>query len=254
MDIASEKYTSEFQQIKQISELPVKMSVKRSFDVAFLMLPDEKMKQREKGNLSPEVNSGTYPLTELSVRSDLMNHYNHMNKVINSNRSICNGYLNLTSVENRYCSTANRNSTQTCDEVIKNEIPKSAFSKVSEIINVESSVSPPMSPDHLSCSSASPPMSYSPSTTLRPEYANFINSSAFQAFDRPKFVNHGKFRQMLYRSQAEEQNMEKANSEQAHHLQSFQFANSHPTVFMAQPEQFIRNGKMKWKFWDWWKF
>lgn len=255
MDIASEPYVdlkvsptvmNFCDDRKQLTEVPSKMSVKRSFDVAFLMLPDEKLKHRKEGNVSPELNVSTYPLTELSVRSDLMNHYNHVNKMINNQK---NEYLNANVAESlRYGSMMvhhGKTATEKSEEIAKMDVPRSAFSKVPQIINVESSVSPPISPDQLSCSSASPPISYSPpSTSFRPEYANFINSSAFQAFDRSSFATQGKFRQLLYRNncnQIEDHHIEKSNNEQAH-LQSFQFghANSH-AVFMSQPEQFIRN-------------
>ena len=241
MDIASEQYVEslkisptelnyceDHQQQKTESEISAKLTVKRSFDVAFLMLPDEKLKQREKNKISSESNSFTYPLTELSIRSDLMNHYNYVNKVNSAN-----------SLENRYSSTSMPTKTSSS----KNETPRSAFSKVSQIINVESSVSPPISPDHLSCSSASPPISYSPPTTnFRPEYANFINSSAFQAFDRSGFTAQGKFRHLLYRNNCNQadDHLDKINSDQSQ-LQSFQFGHNNSHVFMTQPEQFMRN-------------
>lgn len=129
--------------------------------------------------------------------------------------------------------------------MIESEVPRSAFSKVTQIINVDSPV-PPVSPDQLSCSSASPPISYSPpSANFRPDYAQFINSSAFQAINQPGFSPHGKYKHLIYRGGSMPQashNMNNNNVEQ-NHMQAFQFGaqNAHAAAFMSQPEQFIRN-------------
>lgn len=229
-------FSEEYQQLKSIT---TKAPAKRSFDVAFLMLPDEKLKHKHRNNNSPEINVSAYPLTELSVRSDLINRSH--SKIINDE------FVNLKSSESRFCSGLLKGTAESekVSDVNLNEIPRSAFSKVSQILNVDSSVSPPISPDQLSCSSASPPISYSPpSTNFRHDYSHFINSSAFQAIEQPNhFTQQGKFRQFLYRNSsnsADGQSFVKDNGDHGR-FHNFQFGASNPHVFMNQPEQFIRN-------------
>lgn len=175
----------------------------------------------------------------MSVRSDLINRSH--SKITNSD------FINSKSSEIRFCPGLLKGSVESekVSDVNSNEIPRSAFSKVSQILNVDSSVSPPISPDHLSCSSASPPISYSPpSTNFRHDYSHFINSSAFQAIEQPNnFVQQGKFRQFLYRhnsNSTDGQSFIKDNNDHGR-FQNFQFGASNPHVFMHQPEQFIRN-------------
>lgn len=226
-------FSEEYQQLKNIT---AKAPAKRSFDVAFLMLPDEKLKHKHRNNNSPEINVTAYPLTELSVRSDLINR--------SHSKIISNDFVNLKSSESRFCPGGLLKGSEKNSDLNSNEIPRSAFSKVSQILNVDSSVSPPISPDH-SCSSASPPISYSPpSANFRHDYSHFINSTAFQTIEQPNnFAHQGKFRQFLYRNNSnstEGQSFIKDNSDHVR-FQNFQFGTSNPHVFMHQPEQFIRN-------------
>lgn len=230
------KMFEEREQLKRDEELPTKIPLKRSFDVAFLMLPDEKMKSREH-----EITST--PVTELSVRSDLMDRYHQMNKVLNHNRIIMDAaYTNsCKSKEDRY-STGSLNSTASSDrsdDINESDAPRSAFSKVPQIINVDSPVPPPTSPDDLSCSSASPPISYSPpSANFRSNYTPFLNSSAFQPIDQSGLSPQGKYKQLLYRGNS---NMSTHNV-QNNNFQTFHFGSSNPHVMMhAQPEHFMRN-------------
>lgn len=245
MDLATEHQIHQIRenshhQIKQSTEIQTKVPIKRSFDVAFLMLPDEKLKQKEKLlSRSPEVSS-QYPLTELTVRSDLMNRQKIGSKVfINGDYSAV-----FKTSEDRY-SSGSLNSTassEKSDDTAESELPRSAFSKVTQIINVDSPNPPAaISPDQLSCSSASPPISYSPPSnhTFRSEYSPFINSSAFQAINQPSYSPQKQQKSMIYRGNP----LPTANNNNAgeqgylHAFQQFQ-ANS---AFMAQPEQFIRN-------------
>lgn len=237
------------QQRKQVLEVPTKIPMKRSFDVAFLMLPDEKLKHREKANSSSELDVTAYPLTELSVRNDLMNRYHHTNKLINHSKVFINSEYSsvFKSSEERF-SSGSLNSTassEKSDDMVESEMPRSAFSKVTQIINVDSPVPPPMSPDQLSCSSASPPISYSPpSASFRPDYSHFINSSAFQAINQPGFSPQAKYKHLIYRGNSISAHNHSNNNNGEHgHLQAFQFgaSNPHAAVFMTQPEQFIRN-------------
>lgn len=244
-----------------------KIPVKRSFDVAFLMLPDDKLKQKEKARShrmaeSPDITiSANYPLSELSVRQDLMNRSNFMhqqnqmdlrtNKVFLQNDHMpvfkrsdrndeCERFL-------KYSASLNSaGSSEKSDDNVDIEVPRSAFSKVSQIISVDSPA-PPVSPDQLSCSSASPPISCSPPATsnhhlysnFRPDYA-FINGSAFQAINQPQgYSPHNKMKNFMYRAS------QTPNESPQGYLQNFQnpsfpfSGNPHP--FMAQQDQFIRS-------------
>lgn len=230
------KMFEENQEIKRDDELPTKLPMKRSFDVAFLMLPDEKLKNRE-------LEVSAHPLTELSVRSDLMNRYNHMNKVmINNNKLI--EYASSKANEDRYSSRSLNSSasSEKSDDMLESEMPRSAFSKVTQIINVDSPVPPAISPDELSCSSASPPISYSPpSANFRPSYNQF-NSSAFQAIDQSRLSAQGKYKHLIYRGGSNSiinHSLNNRNCDQSH-FQAFHFGASNPHL-MSQPEQFIRN-------------
>lgn len=231
MDLATD-------QIKQSTEIQTKVPIKRSFDVAFLMLPDEKLKQKR----NPQELQSPYPLTELTVRSDLMNRQRIGNKVfINGDYSAV-----FKASEDRY-SSGSLNSTassEKSDDATDSDLPRSAFSKVSQIINVDSPIPPAaISPDQLSCSSASPPISYSPPSN---PYSPFINSSAFQAINQPSYSPQKQQKPMIYRGNPHPNSAAVANAannnnagEQGylHAFQQFQ-ANS---AFMTQPEQFIRN-------------
>lgn len=209
----------EYHQIRKFSE-EAKKPVKRSFDVAFLMLPDEKIKNR-----SEEICS--YPLTELSVRSDLLNH----KLASKSDLTARNEHFYETSrsdyLYNKSLSTG------------KLEISKSAFSKVPQVLSVESPVSPPISPDQLSCSSASPPSSHSPSNHL--DYSHLISSSAFQAIDQSSFSSHGSFRNLFYRNNSNhlDSNNFIKNKNDFQHMKNLQFRSSSSHGY--QPEHFMRN-------------
>lgn len=237
------KIINDQEQIFQVNEAPTKISIKRSFDVAFLLSKN-----------TPEM----YHQPELSVRSDLIdrNHYINSSDAIevikynNNNNNDTEIYVNseytsaLKSNEERY-SSGSMNSTisdKSEPEVLESELPRSAFSKVTQINIVESPAPPPLSPDQLSCSSASPPISYSPpSANFRPEYAHFSNSSAFQAINHG-FSSQSKYSRFLYRG-----NLTSTNNQNIHnstldgHLQAFKFGtHAAACTLMTQPEQFSR--------------
>lgn len=246
MDIASEQQIDlkshledSHLQIKQISDVQTKIPIKRSFDVAFLMLPDEKLKQKEKNLRQAEI---SYPLTELSVRSDLINRHHQLSKI--NNKVFINGDYAAVfkpSSEDRY-SSGSLNSTassEKSDDTIESEIPRSAFSKVTQIINVDSPIPPAISPDQLSCSSASPPISYSPPTAnFRHDYSQLINSSAFQAINQPSFSPQKHQKVNFQRGNQIHSQNNNNNGEQGYNIHAF---HPHTAAFMSQPEQFIRN-------------
>lgn len=227
--------------IKNISEVPTKLPMKRSFDVAFLMLPDNKIKNKEQD---------VQAMTELSVRSDLMSRYHQMNNVINNNK--LSKTIDFSTSSKAYedrCSSGSLNSSASSeksdDMVESGEVLKSAFSKVSHIINVDSPVSPAISPDELSCSSASPPISYSPPSVNFGKNYNHFSTSAFQAIDPSGYSSQGNFKPLIYRGSSApliNHHLSNRSCEQSR-FQSFHFgaSNLHSTSLMPQPEQFIRN-------------
>jgi reticulon-4 receptor-like 1 len=235
------------------------------------MLPDEKLQQREKEKISKLANSpditisaNTYPFSELSVRSDLLNRNGLMPQQqidLRTNRMLIRSdnfnLLKRSEEDNerffKYASSpASSISPEKSIIVDDNDnetAPRSAFSKVTQIVNVDSPI-PSMSPDQLSCSSSSPPISCSPPnpgnnlySNFRTDYPSFINGSAFQAISQSqRFSSPNKNKNLIYHINP--QNMQPSNGE-PHHPHgylpsSFPFANgTHP--LMGQPEQFIRN-------------
>lgn len=236
-------------EISQGVNISTKTPAKRSFDVAFLMLPDDKMKRKLENSALGEENLN-FPLTELSVRSDLINRYSNMNRAMSNTKVLCdNDYTVSMKVNREQCLNNSRYlncvvSSEKSDESTESEAPRSAFSKVSHMMAVSSrqdSPVPPVSPDQLSCSSStSPPISYSPpSASFRPNYNSFINASAFQSLDQTGFPLPEKYKHFMYRANS---NNNFNNNEQSS-MHSFKFGSSDQrhSVFMSQPDQFIRN-------------
>lgn len=245
-------------QIKPLNEVQTKLPIKRSFDVAFLMMPDEKLKQKEKIQLQQELH---YPLTELTVRSDLTNRNSHPLTKIGNKVFLNSDYSAVfKSCEDQYSTrslTSSTVSSDKSDESIEIELPRSAFSKVA--INVDSPIPPAASPDQLSCSSASPPISYSPpSANFRSDYGQLINSSAFHAISQQSFGSPKQQKALFYRNSSlspaatlVNNNNNNNNNNNSHsptgttdssYFHPFQqFGPNIPHVFMQQQDQFMRN-------------
>jgi hypothetical protein len=240
MDIASErqinlKNSHCDDQVKVISEPTTKIPIKRPFDVAFLMLPDEKLKQKERV---------TYPpLTELAVRSDLINRPSQISK-INNKVFIHGDYSGMFRLNDDRLHADYFNSTassEKSDDTAESEIPapRSAFSKVPQIINIDSPIRPPVSPDQLSCSSASPPISYSPpsSSNFRSDYSQIISSSAFQVISQPPPYSPQKQQKSSqnYRANGHSSHPSNggSNSEYLHAFQQFGSNQHHAAAFMT---------------------
>lgn len=201
---------------------PTKNAIKRSFDVAFLMLPDEKLKNKQTQK-HPCLSTNavvTYP-SQISVKSD-----ESLREIASDHRQIeqfssPQKYINVSPHFDR---SNNNNEPSKCfkysmqmtrspriydDPTIiphvssqhrDHDAPRSAFTKVPHT-RQESPLPPPLSPDQLSCPSASPPVSTSPPRNIvyqnfRPDY-QFMNSSPFhtisqiqQAAQNHKFKQH----------------------------------------------------------------
>lgn len=229
----------------QVIGLPSK--IKRSFDVAFLLSqPEEKFLQKEKaqGSESPELDVDKFPLTELSVRTDLVNCFNQKNnKLLNNNKvfisSECSVFQN--SIEEHKSRSIHITSFDKSDD---GDVPKSAFSKVAQIANIDSPIA--LSPDRMSCSSSSPPSSYSPpisSTSFCPDYTHFINSSvAFQAINQG-FSSRSRYKPLMCGNGPSNNRNISNNNIGEHHIHGFGSSNT-AAAFMTQPEHFIRNGQV----------
>lgn len=153
--------------VKSQSEKEVGLVKKRPFDVAFLMLPDEKKPKRRCEEVRQEV---------LSVRSDLTRA-----KLNNNMSPMKNAYADIQEIEER--TSPFLLSKMYEDPLLSqssDQAPRSAFSKVTSTPPRHSPAPP--SPGQMSCPSTSPPMSNSPPSTayFRPQdYPTF--GSAFQA-------------------------------------------------------------------------
>lgn len=184
---------------------------KRSFDVAFLMLPDEKLKQKQLDKQA-KLDSVTveYPVHQISVKNDLLLRHQPppenfdqrsrgsseeidivSNGVNNNNHSPSDHLRHL-----RYHSLPMGRLPRIYDDPTILPSPertnlsdldahRSAFTKVPHLRG--DSPNPPLSPDQLSCPSISPPVSVSPPrpyppAAFRPSDYAFVNASgAFQA-------------------------------------------------------------------------
>lgn len=204
--------------------------IKRSFDVAFLMLPDEKLKQKQHEK-QQRLNADaivTYSQPQISVKSGeslkqqqqspINEHpmrYFHQQKhpnnddldieLINNNDQdihVSRFITSSTSPSNRSPRTYDDPSIITngrYNNDSSNDAPKSAFTKVPHLRQE----SPPLSPDQLSCPSSSPPISSSPPQhiiyqSFRPEY-RFVNHGQFQAISQMQAQNQKFKQQFMYR-------------------------------------------------------
>uniref|UniRef100_A0A336K5D2 CSON009029 protein n=1 Tax=Culicoides sonorensis TaxID=179676 RepID=A0A336K5D2_CULSO len=205
-------------QVKQQSQpqkytnntVETKSKVKRSFDVAFLMLSDDKKSRREKQLRleEPEIRP-----TELTVRSDLtvkpvppetllepeiknihtnnnispskvMDAYD--NRILDVGDDIPSSYVRLSKIYD--------------DPLLSqvNDAHRSAFSKVSSNVSPNHSPVPQLSPGQLSCPSTSPPSSPPAS------YYPFINGSAFQVINSSQTGEINKLKQLMYHQQQQQ--------------------------------------------------
>lgn len=209
-----------------------KPSVKRPFDVAFLMLPDEKLKNKQQqAEKQLRLSSGnaivTYP-TQISVKSDEIlrgelierRHEQQFARhfAISPNFAHSTNHNNNEILKNgggRFCIQNGTPSPRMYDDptivphdLIQrvHEMPKSAFTKVPHNNRQESPLPPPpsLSPEQLSCPSNSPPVSSSPPRNIvyhnfRPEYHQFMNASPFHTISQMQQIaqNQQKFKQQF---------------------------------------------------------
>lgn len=160
-----------------------KPTYKRSFDVAFLMMPDERIQQRQiqkqirlnenihEKSITEDISSKHLFLKENSTSPEIFNHHD--------DRRYSHTTINVRSSSGIY-----DDSNIILSDTDNNQ--KSAFTKVSQS-RLESPI-PSLSPDRLSCQSTSPPICTTPTRSnnlyqnFRPEYQ--LNG-AFQTVSSP---------------------------------------------------------------------
>ncbi|XP_058834798.1 Krueppel-like factor 11 [Topomyia yanbarensis] len=201
-----------------------KNSAKRSFDVAFLMMPDEKLKTKQVKKV---------PSPTIDVESD------STQSTRSEDLSVKNGFSPIRPAEERNFNLEllsrprpHEGSPQLIQELsndrlaymlpnarfyenpslmairekaagnfLSSELPRSAFSKVTSITISDSPV-PPLSPDQQSCPSTSPPVSISPGApnNFRYDYP-FISGSPQHPAD---LSPPSKLKPMMYRPPMQE--------------------------------------------------
>lgn len=199
-----------------------KSNTKRSFDVAFLMRPDEKLKNRQ-NDKHQRLNADavvTYP-NQISVKSDeSLREQDNESNYFNQEKIVSTNGLHLIGAElhnnnesprsARFTTMHSSNSPRVYDDPsiltpakipnYESDLPiRSAFTKVP---HARQDSPPPLSPDQMSCPSSSPPISTSPPRHIiyqnfRPEY-RFVNSGHFHTISQMQAAhNHQKLKQQL---------------------------------------------------------
>lgn len=226
-------------------------SVKRSFDVAFLMLPDEKLKSKHPESKHARLQSDavvTYHRSSQQQQQQQLQHLNSMVKSDEALRKLCekrnhealtNGLaaknvspINSLQINNNNNHSSNNNNSidlvkhgrffpqdltfLSHDFVHRDHVPKSAFTKVPNVRQGDSPIqpAPSLSPGQLSCSSTSPPISASP-----PQNPLYQFRSDYQLINGGPF--HTTISQMQQLAQSEKLRQQFAyRPPQQHHHQS----------------------------------
>lgn len=228
----SPRITCDTMKSSEVLPTQTKPKVKRSFDVAFLMMPDEKMKNRQAEKLRRfNGNEPNSYLSQISVRSDeslreisAKSLESHRQIPIDTGYTIAHNNNNVSSLKNdRFLLSNGIPSPRMYDDPTQDllhrtsEMPKSAFTKVLHS-RQDSPIPPPssLSPGQLSCSSSSPPISSSPprgvlysAANFRPEYGQFMGSSPFHTISQMQQIaaQNQKFKpQFSYRTTQNQSN------------------------------------------------
>ena len=165
--VVSENGGNSDPQITKLDNFRGKSTMKRSFDVAFLMMPDDKMKAKQAKRHSQVIDvEGDSESEDLTVKTP-------------------SPELSYPFPRSRFYDSSS---------LLQHDLPRSAFQKVMS----DSPVPPPLSPDQMSCPSQSPPISISPngSQNFRYEYPFSQQHDFVQQ-------NCNKLKQMMYRPSPE---------------------------------------------------
>lgn len=191
-----------------------KFPQKRSFDVAFLMLPDDKLKERELEISAHQMN-----------RSGIATDKQIVNELVTKSKNLTR-ISTLKTDEDIYRSGSFNSSTSSekNDDVMESESPRSAFSKVSQVLNVDPPTTDGLNFSPISCpSSAAFQMTY-----------NQCNSNIFQTAVPCGIPTIGKYKHLISRDVPGR--ITNRNCDQTH----YRFGVS-STPLISQQEQFIRN-------------
>lgn len=196
MKMLSPRLTCEIQNKNDLIPQTKQPSVKRSFDVAFLMLPDEKLKNKQ-----PEKHARLQSDAIVTYRPQInVKNDDGLRKMCEKRNELLNNGIAMKNGTTTHLLHTNNNNNDTIkngrffpqdfafishDLVNRvNEAPKSAFTKVPNVRQGDSPIPPPpsLSPGQLSCPSTSPPISSSPPQNpiypFRSEY-QLINGNPF---------------------------------------------------------------------------
>lgn len=244
-----------------------KNNIKRSFDVAFLMMPDERLKNKPVDKNASTDAVVSYPSQIISVKSD-----ESLREIINEQRQIeqFNSHQHHK-ISQQFESSNNNNNNESAKSprysiqgarlpriyddptiyahAIQNgrdpETPRSAFTKVPHI-RQESPLPPPLSPDQMSCPSTSPPVSASPPRnliyrTFRPDYHQFVNTGPLHTISQmhqaaQAQAHNNKYKQQfMYRPSQNYRNNDMESTVFSQPAGAFPFSvNAHP--FVQQPD------------------
>ncbi|XP_055611061.1 B-cell lymphoma/leukemia 11B [Uranotaenia lowii] len=197
-----------------------KNSGKRSFDVAFLMMPDDKLKSKQVKTIdSPTIDvesdstqstrsedlsvkngfSPIRPVEERNFNFDLLSRPKPQER--SPHHDLTPERLSYSFPNSRLYETPTNLLAireKAAENFLASELPRSAFSKVTSI-NVSDSPVPPLSPD--SCPSTSPPISISPGAPInfRYDYPFPLNGSSPQHPSELSPQQPSKTKPMIYR-------------------------------------------------------
>lgn len=262
MKMLSPRLTCDIQNKTDLMPQTKQPSVKRSFDVAFLMLPDEKLKNKHPEKQArlqsdaivtyrPQINvkndDGLRKMCE--KRNELLLRTHEMNG--NTVKNCSSNFLHTNNNNNDTIKNGQRFFPQDLTFISHdlmsrvNDAPKSAFTKVPNVRQGDSPIppAPSLSPGQLSCPSTSPPISSSPPQNpiypFRSEY-QLINGSPFHTTisQMQQLAQNEKLRQQfVYRPpQPHQQNGDLPHSSSYLAAGNFPFAGANAHPFVAQPD------------------
>lgn len=254
MKMLSPRLACDVQKKSEIMPQTNQPSVKRSFDVAFLMLPDEKLKSKH-----PEKQARLQSDAIVTYRSQLnVKNDDSLRKLCEKRNELSNGLAIKNSSSNSLQTNNNnidivkngrffpQDLTFLSHDLVNRDAPKSAFTKVPNIRQGGSPIqpAPSLSPGQLSCSSTSPPISASP-----PQHSLYQFRSEYQLINGGPF--HTTISQMQQLAQNEKLRQHFAYRPPQHHPQgnsdlphsasylpggNFSFANANSHPFVTQPD------------------
>lgn len=183
----NDESSAENNAVSQLSRKPTnaacaKNTLKRSFDVAFLMMPDERLKHNQSENKRP------VPPAQLQSQEQF---YSQMYKQ----------EFNVRPELRRYPQIMVRTPRVYDDPTVvisptnwESSPLKSAFTKVTSRLESPGEPAPSLSPDQLSCSSMSPPVATTPPRSASGSSSDIISIDNMMPSPAPSIVGYQNFR------------------------------------------------------------